>query len=113
MQLRVARWFSLNVPGDRSLCCEQHLFSANVLIILPPARVGGFVDSCQSHRQIQQTRPEPHLLVSLHADSECPAHADSLHPNTLHVHLKTHMYSSLVFMNDPLPSHCTVNSVNE
>lgn len=34
-----------------ALCCTRYLSSANVLIIPQLSRVGGFVDSCQSHAE--------------------------------------------------------------
>ena len=71
-------------------------FRANVLIIPQPARVGGLLTHARAIidrlEQMQAwASPPPEQTVKR-------GPTPPLHPNTLHVHLKTHMYSECLWM---------------
>ena len=86
-----------------SLCCcvlpsaaQGICFRANVLIIPQPARVGGLLTHARAIidrlEQMQAwASPPPEQTVKR-------GPTPPLHPNTLHVHLKTHMYSECLWM---------------
>lgn len=82
-------------------------FRSDVLIIPEPARVSALL----THAGLKMD-PADLNFTSPWAFAQTSPRPRPLHPNTLHVHLKTHMYSK-TFTNDLMRSHaCKSLSIN-